>query len=100
MNGDIANRNGLLRYRTWELARRHGSKRIVPSWLARSNDTYREWFRNLAALRNQMVIFIEERFAQTILDICAEHGLERQTAVMVCDDLFAEHGPLAAPSRR
>jgi Bacterial protein of unknown function (HtrL_YibB) len=40
----------------------------IPAWQARSTETYLTWFNNLARLRNQMVIFTDESFAQIILD--------------------------------
>jgi protein YibB len=67
----------------------------VPAWQKRSTDTYLERFDNLARLRDQMVIFTEERFAGAILDIRRQHGLEELTAILVCDDLLGENGQLA-----
>jgi Bacterial protein of unknown function (HtrL_YibB) len=48
----------------------------IPAWQARSTETYLTWFNNLARLRNQMVIFTDESFAQTILDTRKSYGLE------------------------
>jgi protein YibB len=67
----------------------------IPAWQKRSTDTYLERFDNLGRLRNQMVIFTEERFAGAILDIRRRHGLEELTTIMVCDDLLGQNGQLA-----
>jgi len=68
----------------------------VPDWQPRSSETYLEWFGNLARLRNQMVIFTEERFAGRVLELRRAHGLESLTTVMVCEDLLGPTGTLAA----
>ncbi len=75
----------------------HGeaSGHLIPRWLARSNETYLGWFNNLARLRNQIVVFTEEKFADTILDIRKRHGLESITSIMVCDNLLGPNGRLA-----
>jgi protein YibB len=67
----------------------------IPAWQKRSTETYLARFDNLARLRNQMVIFTEERFAEAILEIRRKHGLEELTTILVCDDLLGENGQLA-----
>ncbi len=66
----------------------------VSRW-QRSVDTYLEWFDNLARLKNQIVIFTEQKFAEKLLEIRRRHGLDAMTNVLVCDDLFGPNGKLA-----
>lgn len=65
------------------------------SEFSRSNEQYLHWFANLAPLKNSMVIFTEKQFADEVLALRREHGLEAATNIMVIDDLFAPNGPLA-----
>lgn len=71
------------------------SGRAIPDWQRRSTETYLDRFDKLARLRNQMVIFTEERFAGAVLDMRRRHGLAAQTTIMVCDDLLGETGRLS-----
>lgn len=72
------------------------SGRAIPDWQRRSTETYLDRFDKLARLRNQMVIFTEERFAGAVLDMRRRHGLAAQTTIMVCDDLLGETGRLSS----
>lgn len=61
---------------------------------ARSNQQYLDWFKNLARLKNEMVIFTEPKFADAIVDMRKENGLESITKVMTTDRLFDPNGRL------
>lgn len=61
----------------------------------RSNEQYLRWFANLAPLKNSMVIFTEQQFADQVMALRRENELESATNVMVIDDLFGRDGPLA-----
>src|SRR5579863_1301855 len=71
------------------------SGREVPNWQPRSDETYLKWFGHLSRLRNQMVIFTEERFAASILEMRRAQGLESLTVIMVCEGLLGPAGELS-----
>src|SRR6476661_7858717 len=60
----------------------------------RSNDLYMQWFRNLAPIKNDMVIFTESQFAESVLKARREHGLESITTVLIYENLFGSGGYL------
>jgi protein YibB len=65
----------------------------------RSNEQYLEWFKNLARLKNEMVIFTEQKFVNAILDIRTKNGLGSITTVISCDHLFGPNGQLVETNR-
>ena len=62
----------------------------------RSVDNYFEWFGHLAQLKNPFVVFTEPEFAERVLALRREAGLEARTRVVVIERLF-ETPPLARP---
>jgi protein YibB len=62
----------------------------------RSCEQYLNWFGNLASLKNSMVIFTEERFADQVLALRCQHGLQSVTKIIVIENLFGAQGPLAS----
>jgi len=60
---------------------KHG--RVLPHYQHRSVDTYFEYFKNLAQLKNDMVIYTSQDFAERIYNIRKDAGLEEQTTVVV-----------------
>lgn len=74
--------------------------RPIPAWLRRSNDDYLAYFRHLARLRNEMIVFTEPRFAERVLAARKAHGLESATVIMTLDRPLATEPVLAATRAR
>ena len=62
---------------------KHG--RPLPHYQFRTVDTYFEYFKKLAKLQNDMVIYTTEDLAPRILEARKEYGLEEQTTIRVMD---------------
>lgn len=60
----------------------------------RSNELYMQWFKNLAPINNDMVIFTELQFAESVLNARREHGLESITTILTYDNLLGPDGYL------
>ena len=52
--------------------------RILPHYQHRSVETYFEFFRNLAKIKNDMVIYTTKEHAERIRNIRIEEGLEKR----------------------
>lgn len=59
---------------------KHG--RVLPQYQHRGVDTYFEYFNNLAKIKNDMVIYTTEDFADRILEIRKQYNLENKTHVI------------------
>lgn len=70
----------------------------IPGWLSRNNDDYLANFRLLARLKNEMIVFTEPRFADSVLAARKACGLEDLTVVMTLDRPF-ERDPVLAATR-
>ena len=66
----------------------------VPDFFARSNQLYLDRFANLAALKNPMVVFTEDRFCQFVHDARRAHGLQDHTRIVACKSPFRTSTPL------
>ena len=64
--------------------------RILPVHQHRSTETYFEYFRNLAQLKNDMVIYTTKDFAERINNIRKEYDLDGRTSVMVLPSYLPE----------
>lgn len=64
--------------------------RPVPAWQQRSNGTYFQYFNNLAAMKNNMVVYTQPEFEDAVRETRRNHGLEDKTIVEVVDDSFFE----------
>ena len=53
---------------------KHG--RVLPHYQHRSVDTYFEFFKNLARLKNDLVVYTTEDFVDRIVEIRTSYGLE------------------------
>jgi protein YibB len=60
----------------------------VPGFFARSSQLYLDRFAYLAAIKNPMVVFTEDRFCQFVHDARAAHGLSDQTTIVACKSPF------------
>ena len=60
---------------------KHG--RILPHYQHRSVDTYFEFFKNLARLKNDLVVYTTEDFANDVNEIRKSYGLEDRTKIVV-----------------
>jgi hypothetical protein len=54
----------------------------------RSVDVYLSYFSNLAKIKNQVIIFIDENLAQKVLDIRKAHGLADKTVIFTSKNFF------------
>ena len=64
----------------------------------RTTDRYFEYFANLAKIKNQLVIFTQPDFAERILELRREAGLENKTVIFTIADLFET--PEIAPAKK
>ena len=60
----------------------------VPESFARTNQLYLDRFAYLAAIKNPMVIFTEDRFCQFVHGARARHGMDGQTWIVDCTNPF------------
>ena len=60
--------------------------RPIPAYQQRSTETYFNYFNNLAAMRNPMIIFTQPEFAEAIEQTRRNHGMENHTHVVVYTD--------------
>jgi protein YibB len=68
----------------------------VASNFRRSVDSYFGWFAHLARLKNPFVVFTEPEFAERVVALRRDCGLEARTSVVVIERLF-ETPTLARP---
>jgi len=54
----------------------------------RSVDVYLSYFSNLAKIKNQVIIFIDEHLAQKVLDMRKAHGLADKTVIFTSKNFF------------
>jgi protein YibB len=64
--------------------------RVLPPHQHRSTETYFEYFRNLAQLKNDMVIYTTEDFAERIYEIRKDNGLESKTNIITLPSYLPE----------
>lgn len=62
--------------------------RVIPDYQHRSNDKYFEYFKNLAKINNDMVIYTTEEFESKILE--ARKGSSKKTIVVVLDSYVVD----------
>lgn len=56
----------------------------------RSVDVYLAYFSNLSKIKNQLIIFIDENLAQTVLDMRLAHNLGDQTIIFTKKNFFLD----------
>jgi hypothetical protein len=59
--------------------------RELPFYQHRSVDKYFEFFKNLAKVKNHMVIYTSPEFAERVYDIRNSYGLIDKTNIVVMD---------------
>jgi protein YibB len=64
--------------------------RALPFHQHRSVDTYFDFFKNLAKIKNDLIVYTTANFAKRIYEIRKEYGLEKKTKVVVCDSYLPE----------
>jgi protein YibB len=60
----------------------------LPHFQHRSTDVYFSYFEKLAKIKNPMVIYTSEEFAERIRDIRKENGLEEKTSIVILDSFL------------
>lgn len=65
--------------------------RVLPPHQHRGVDTYFDYFRNLAKIKNNLVVYTTGNFARTIHEIRKENGLEDKTKIIVCDSYLPDN---------
>lgn len=59
--------------------------RILPHYQHRTVDQYFDYFRNLAKIKNDLVVYTSQDLADKVMSIREELGLKEQTHVVICD---------------
>lgn len=57
--------------------------------MSRGNNEYVNYFRTWARIRNPLVIYTENKMAQILLNVRREYGRERETTIIVIDDIYS-----------
>jgi protein YibB len=56
----------------------------------RTNDDYLKYFSHLAKIKNQLIIYIDEKFAHDVLTIRRRYGLENSTIIFTHRNFFKD----------
>lgn len=59
--------------------------RVLPHYQHRTVDQYFDYFRNLAKIKNYLVVYTSPDLADKVMSIREEFGLKDQTHVVICD---------------
>lgn len=59
--------------------------RILPHYQHRTVDQYFDFFRNLAKIKNDIVVYTSQDLADKVLSVREEFGLKDQTHIVICD---------------